>query len=156
MTFAKRSAKVRGRAFGLAGFSFLPALLRGLTRLTSTSVPSAKARGLSSTTLPFLTLPRIVMFNLLVPALFYPPLPFSSNASTAFSPPQSLLAQPTLLSSSIGFLVSRALGADAVQEGAGRLVGAAFAAGQLGFGRHQLAAKRLGQDRLCQPLGPRR
>src|SRR5262249_15815705 len=33
---------------------------------------------------------------------------------------------------------------------------AAFAAGQLGLGGHQLAAERIGQDRLRQLLDPRR
>src|SRR5688500_9054948 len=61
MTLRKRSARERGRAFGLAGLVLLTGALRALARWTSTSVPSGKARGLFSTTLPFFTLPRIVM-----------------------------------------------------------------------------------------------
>jgi hypothetical protein len=37
---------------------------------------------------------------------------------------------------------------DAFQQHRRRFVVAAFAPGQLGFGRHQFAAERLGQDRL--------
>jgi hypothetical protein len=48
------------------------------------------------------------------------------------------------------------LGPDTFEQHGGRLVAAAFAAGHLGLRRHQLAAERLGQDRLRQLLGPRR
>src|SRR5437870_2477290 len=64
ITFRKRSARERGRDFGLPGLAFLAADFRTFARRTSTSVPSGKARGFSSSTLPFLTLPRTVMLNL--------------------------------------------------------------------------------------------
>src|SRR5205823_1581980 len=87
MTERNRSARLRGASLVLrelaAGFRFF-------TARTSTSVPPGRAFGSSRTTLPFLILPRTVRTRPSVGASFYPGLPFSNNAGTAFSPPPPL------------------------------------------------------------------
>src|SRR5262245_16468735 len=47
-----------------------------------------------------------------------------------------------------------ALGADAGEEVGSRFVGAVFAAGEFGLGRHQLPAERLGKYRLGERVHP--
>ena|ERR1022692_3835910 len=63
MTFARRSANVRGRAVAF-GFLVLADGLGFFAGRTSTCVPSGRALGSSKTTLPFFILPRTAMTNL--------------------------------------------------------------------------------------------